>query len=1548
MYIFQTKSNDVLNIIDVLKDHIKSCNIKLLSLAEDITSALNRKKRGKSGVTFKFVFNVKYYGGYKYTSESSAITDKDGKRVVSVSDGLTLVRRAVNEEKRDLFAEINSLLIAPLSSFPHADIVAAEELLIAEECEQKKAADLAYRRQCAENEILAQKRDEAKKRKRAEAAQLLAAAAASDSSASVGALSTKKSKAESTKPSGRLEASHRSRNRATSDDEEERDFESEGGITLSDYKGGDNDAANLRRVGREKPLPTGDFDLLDKGYADVDDSIVKSLRASGDVRAVKNYILRGGKVSSAEFSNGSGGVRARMSLSDKDDEFNDADVGASMTKQKRKSELEDMTFDDCEGPSPNRKYIQSNDIDENSSSDEESDDGSVRTKPLKPIKKRVGSVRRPTAKERIAKGKEKPKTRAQSDSSDEDAALFRSSSDSDVPKKKRIPKTAATAVDADGEEKPRKVREPIGLSEQQVTQYSNVNLVPFQMTAAQRQQVHNERFEVDGKLMSEDEIKNLILGDVDVISKNIDAKFLSFVRQHIMVDVFKDVHFISNVIQFYRMKRFLHSTQGGDHIICLWQIVLKDVASDLINELVTSNKKILELMDKNLLDLKEYRREQRHQANLVIGSDEDRERIAADFMDLMEYKEQMKLSRKALEDIEKVMKRKVNSVSHSLGAKIGCIWAKLNGFQHLLRGNMSKIEKKFLLDPTMPFYSVLCDDLSRKWGGGNVVASPNGLFQGINLLGSNRDDSLLLTELDTRSASMVSSQSGSADVRMLHVSFVDRDIQEVDLDSPSSPSVATSQQSSSDDESVVAGDSELDANRVSQQQLEHPVYGGAEEVEEETQKQSDDVLVDQEGLVNEGKDVATSFSSPHNTINSSADSDQQLTRFSSEVREEPPCPTKDRYMSALLNAGRNGSPSTPDSQLTENRPELNSLDNDNKRHRSKFHTPVVPTPPSAGLPTKSRGSFVISSHGNNSSCLSSISSGSSSSSGSPNDLFSTANNTATLFNELKNMSQDTRSVESMKRFIEVMNEKPPNVIMPVTSEEEEKILSKAKAKKKKEEAKVVALALGAKNAAAVVASAVSKMDNVDIPFSSDDEARQIDGGGSNVAAVRLKTNSYALFQKVFLFICKKHVEVKDAVLNMQFSGQRLARSLDNSVLLKFLLFVLRNKDLVASHLAVYFMDERAVCEQFKCSFGIAYDANDYFNILGDGYCVLRSMYALYCNEQCGYKLSTAAMKLSDRALLKSVKSRREFFAFMNSIRDSINIHCNDPSSKLHDKKKLKTMMTIFGSYPQLKQVPSAYWACLDWVTYVSFNCTAFSTNHPDCVPGYAQLHCSSVLRRDMPSANIGVVPFSLGEINNVLTKPFSPSFCVLEGQHAFVVQSPDKEAVILSFKNVLGLFLEKCQQSVAVLGEKFVVDFPVVEVILEKMIADNLYALNEAEANLMTDIVKHIDSLEPPAVVQERIVFCVDDDVVPSMSFEAFSSKRDGNSGEVVDLCDSDTGDVDRVKVRAAKVKLAQSQQELFELTLKVGEYICYVVNAFYFYISFHSLRSWKEKTSFC
>jgi hypothetical protein len=1273
----------------------------------------------------------------------------------------------------------------------------------------------------------------------------------------------------------------------------------------------------------------------------------------GSAAALKNFVLRGGQVSAAELSSANQGVKGLSSKSRReiDVEWSDGNNDRPVViRGKQRSQLDGLTFDDCEPPQQSKRHLQSNFIDAASDSDEGSDYAASRTATIV-NKSKLSRTRK--RKKTSKKSKTISKVRlptTDSDSSNRDAAILRSSSDSDVHISKpsrKASKNSVESVDVGGvagtedldDAKVRKTREAVGLSEQQVVQYANMNLVPFQMTAAQCQSVRQEQFQVDGKLMSEDEIKTLILSDVNVYSKNLDAKFLSFIRQHIMVDVFKDVYFISNVIQFYRMKRFLHSTQPGDHIVCVWQVVLKQVAMDLVEELVASNKLILEKMDANLLELKKIRRQMRHEENLVIGSDKEKEQIALDLKDLMEYKEQMKLSKEALEAVEKIMKKRIHSFAHTTGAKMICIWAKLNGFQHLLTGQMSKFEKKFLMDVTMPFYSVLSNDLGRRWSANSIAVSPNGLFPGIDLSGSNNDnnsphqrpdprnpyvsfenvgdgedagnDLAVMQDVELRSSdNIVSSERNT--VGPHHSLFGVNSDSVVQMTAKSNGGSETGPQLSRFGRENLSGTHHVSGkisndpvdSVLSQKHLHQTSVAAANVAADLIQEEDTDPqeLVDQEDMMSDKCAFHSSFSSPY------LDTDRGLTS-TEPCSQVPSRPVKDlNYTSAMLSA-------SPDSN--------NSHDNYEEcltSARIARKGPLEFLTPSVGVSSKQQevssrkaGMFSISSHigGNTMSYLSSVSSANSMSSDEP--IAMCESNAAVLFDQMKTMSQDTRTVNSMLRFIDVMNEKPPSVIMPATKDEEDKILSKAKAKKKKEEAKAAAVAQSVKKTADLVATSALPSD---INFSSEDDLEMNISCGLNGLGVRQKTDSYSIFQKLFVFICKKHVDVKDAGISLQFFGQRLTRTMSNSALLKFILLLLRNKEKDLSVLVVYLLDEKQVCSELKCVFGISYKVGDYFNILGDGYCVLRCMFALFFNEASGYKMSAADMKAADIALFQASKSRQQFYNFLNSTRDSIDAHCNDEVIKASDKRKLRTLMVLFAAFPQLKQIPGTYWACLDWLAYAPFNCTAFSTNYSDCVPGYAQLHCSSTVRRDMSSAT-GLAPYSVDEVSRILTEPLKPNFCVLEGQHAFVVDSPPKETAIHSFKSVLGLFLGVCLKSIADLSAVHSGDLPLVEEIINKMVIDNDYSLNEIEANTMSSIVRFIEQQQQISVSPETVVLC-SENYVPPISPEAFRSLRPVDDGKVIDLCDSDTGDVDRVKRRVAKARLARQDQELVELNFKV------------------------------
>jgi hypothetical protein len=515
---------------------------------------------------------------------------------------------------------------------------------------------------------------------------------------------------------------------------------------------------------------------------------------------------------------------------------------------------------------------------------------------------------------------------------------------------------------------------------------------------------------------------------------------------------------------------------------------------------------------------------------------------------------------------------------------------------------------------------------------------------------------------------------------------------------------------------------------------------------------------------------------------------------------------------------------------------------------------------------------------------------------------------------MKHMDSDDRTTERMLRFVKVMNVKAATVTMPTTVEEEEKILQKAAAKQKKEDAKSAAASKDAKKGAEVVASVLATSDlvggNSNVISLEEDEEAELPQG-----ATRLKTDSFSLFQKLFVYVFKKHVEVKDVHINLQFHGQRLARSMSNSSLLEFLFLLIHNKHESPTFLRVCLLDEKRLCADLKCTLGVAYKASDYFNIVRDGYCVPRSMFVCSKNEAVRYKLSVSDMKAIDQKLFKSEKLREEFYNFLGVIRDSINQNCGDAVVKALDKKKLKTTMTLFATYPQLRQIPAIYWGCLDWVAYAPFNVTAFSTNYSDCVPGYAQLHCSSALGRDMSRS---VMPHSISEIKQIFDQPGN-NFCVLEGQHAFVIASPSKEAGIGSFEKVLNLFLEVCLKSIADLVSHLEdVDISVVENIIQKMIADNAYSLNEAEAKFMACIVKAIDALSANVVALDDGVVLCSGNFVPPVSVEEFRETRGDEGGEVIDLCDSDTGDLDRTKLRATRRLIASQEQELSTLKLQV------------------------------
>lgn len=1360
-------------------------------------------------------------------------------------------------------------MIVPLAAFPHTDIVNAEMALEEEEETIRMAESRAYQRKCAENVILAQKKADDKKRLAIEkAAETSAASSMLKVSSAQEVLSRREFSKSQTKSRGCDSSSSDSSN--DGDDREEGSESDDNGFTLAGYKGDVND---VEHSSGRKLVATANYDLNGDHYGDLDSQVVENLK-NGGVQAMRDFILRGGNVAPGDIL-----TRPRVStLSDKDDVWSDTEQ-RKPSNGKRRSQLEGLTFDECEGAAGNSKNLfvrNSTDTSPSSASDSEYDSRAATAKkavaPKTKRKKRAPKSTRPSRDSSLISSSSEP-----GDSSDSDSAKKKK-------KKQRVVKAkdagvtsfaevaASDLVDGDDDDdKPVRKRELVSLTEQTVQQYANVNRMPFQMTVAQCQSSKSdgELFEVDGELMSDDQLKTLIFDDVETITKNVDTKFLSFVRQHIMVDVFKDVYFLTNVISYFRSKRFLHHTADSDYIICEWQEILSGVAADLIRELEESNEQILKTMDANLRNMREIRKEKREASQREILSTQIADQIELDLKDLEDYKTQMKLTKKSLEDIAKVAKRRINSFAHSTGAKMVCIWARLNGFRHLLTETMSKFEKKFLLDPSMPFYSVLSDDLSRKWGA--VATSPSRLFPGIDLAGRNNSEMI-------SSSSMSTTSSNGRNARFSGRSTGARDIATQDID----VGLADNETDRFDEESTLPQQlscGSMSPPRVHFQRDEsaHSIPRGDEfdnlETTSSTQHQSGLLtgVVPTRPSTNSGYTSAL-FREEHSPVSNSSPGDDGKRLSSSDSGRPYISPaSQDR-----IPGGRTGVALSV-SRKKDDRPSISYLSST-----------------ASSFPRQDAGNSICDS------------------------------NAAVLFDALKNMTNDRRDMEGMFRFIEVMNVKSPSVAMPATKSDTEAILAKGRAKK----AKVGAAKDEAKKAAAGVTTTVSPDSTTHLPAAVDTEwmwgNSSSASNNSSVDRFAQRTESYSLFQKLFVFLCGKRVEAKDRNLNLQIFGERLVRTLKNSVLLRFLLLLLRNKKDAPNVLAVYLVHTKDIFTEFKCYFGVAYSDFDYFNILGDGYCVLRCMFALFCNEKLGFKLSAADMKHADKHLFATTKSRREFYSFLTSTRESIGTNCNDEVIKTADKNKLKTLMTLFAAFPQLKQVPGAYWACLDWVAYAPFNCTSFSTNYFDCVPGYAQMHCSSNIRKDAPSAEIGIVPFTLDEVYRVLTVPVAPNYCVLEGQHAFVIKGPSKEDGIESFMNVLGLFLGECLKNLAIVEDKFSADFAVVETVIVKMIEDNSYVFDDVELNLMTSICQYVDAVG--ANRPRHVVVSPADFVEAPNSIVEDRGRVDvirAEDGGVVDLCDSDTGDVDRIKSRAAKaLAAARGDQELTVLKFKVRDEI--------------------------
>jgi hypothetical protein len=155
----------------------------------------------------------------------------------------------------------------------------------------------------------------------------------------------------------------------------------------------------------------------------------------------------------------------------------------------------------------------------------------------------------------------------------------------------------------------------------------------------------------------------------------------------------------------------------------------------------------------------------------------------------------------------------------------------------------------------------------------------------------------------------------------------------------------------------------------------------------------------------------------------------------------------------------------------------------------------------------------------------------------------------------------------------------------------------------------------------------------------------------------------------------------------------------------------------------------------------------------------------------------------------------------------------------------------------------------------------------------------------------------------------------LEGQHAFVVKGPSRNEMVDSFMDTLRLFMSVCLKGVGLLKEKFtVLQLAEVDKIAVKMVADNLYTLKEKEAEIMTSVGKCIQELD--ASFPHRQVVTADGFQSTVLPVNRSNGPRDNE--EVIDLCDSDTGDVDRVIIRSVKAKTTRSDQELTLLKFKV------------------------------
>jgi hypothetical protein len=218
---------------------------------------------------------------------------------------------------------------------------------------------------------------------------------------------------------------------------------------------------------------------------------------------------------------------------------------------------------------------------------------------------------------------------------------------------------------------------------------------------------------------------------------------------------------------------------------------------------------------------------------------------------------------------------------------------------------------------------------------------------------------------------------------------------------------------------------------------------------------------------------------------------------------------------------------------------------------------------------------------------------------------------------------------------------------------------------------------------------------------------------------------------------------------------------------------------------------------FTCGFFIPFIRSDRANIVGDGYCFYRALYALFLrSEDGGFELSAEQMKEVDEGLrLIENDTRLKFHAFFETLHNCL--------PEEYGKSRVRQARFLF-FYILNCGLDERFWGILDGVAYLPFNCTGFGEHtDPSLSRDWLKYYCSSLFGMVNGSASIdaalvGSNP-SFADIAFVLGH--QPNYVLFKSNHFFVSEHKSVQNMQTSFDVCLEELMSQIQTRFSVVQQ---------------------------------------------------------------------------------------------------------------------------------------------------